>query len=52
MKEEPTKLILPNTVEHVKVLPKEWYDPSEDEYWLSYLTEEERAKLKHVTKNF
>lgn len=29
MKEEPTKLILPSTIEHVKELPKEWYDPSE-----------------------
>lgn len=24
----------------VKVLPKEWYDPSEDEEWLSYLEDE------------
>lgn len=24
----------------VKVLPKEWYDPSEDEEWLSYLKDE------------
>lgn len=46
MSEEAKPFKLPSTVEVVKAFPKEWYDPSEDEYWESYLTEEERKKKK------
>lgn len=28
---------LPNGIEHVKALPNEWYDPSEDDEWKAYL---------------
>jgi len=44
--EESKPLKLKDTIEVVRAFPKEWYDPTEDEYWLSYLTEEEREKFE------
>lgn len=51
MTEESKPLKLKDTIEVVKVLPKEWYDPTEDEYWLSYLTKEEREKREQKQAN-